>query len=167
MNDINTFANEKLLDFTDAVHVEISQLLEEQYGNEWLDLGVRRHCNPTQLARVEKMLHSPMRVVEMDRRDDEIYGVEHLWSIIGGNWSLFKVVFDNRTRTEACLEEIKELRHNLAHRRKRHYLLRPNLIRVLGSFVKLSWPRSDLPSLIVVRRRGRLVEFRPDTVGRR
>ena len=133
MNDINNFATDKLLDFIDAVHVRLSQILRDEFGDEWIELGVRKHCAPKNLDRVEKMLRSPMRVVEMDKRDDEIYGVEHLGSIICGNWRVFKQVFDNRNRTEACLDEIKELRHNLAHRRKRHSLLRPNLIRVLGS----------------------------------
>ena len=133
MSDINAYANDWLLEFMDAVHPKIAKKLKDSFGDDWLDYGVRRHCNPKQLTRVEKMLRSPMRVVEMDKRDDEIYGVEHLWSIIGGNWPLFKDEFDNRNRAEACLEEIKELRHNLAHRRKRHYLLRPNLIRVMGS----------------------------------
>ena len=133
MYDINSYANERLLDFMDAVHIEFQRILQQHFGETWVNRCVRKHCNRQYFARAEKMLQSPMRVVEMDRSEDEIYGIEHLWDIIRGNWFLFNQSFENRTRTEAYLGEIKELRNNLAHRRKRHYLLRPNLIRILGS----------------------------------
>ena len=148
MNDINAYANEQLLDFMDSAHVALSQTLQKHFGPDWLELGVRKHCGTEYFARAEKMLNSPMRVVEIDKTDDEIYGVEHLWPIIGGNWStIFKRIFQDRARTESCLGEIKELRHNLSHRRKRHYLLRTNLIRVMGScrmiLAALGSPRAD------------------------
>ena len=133
MNDTNNYANERLLDFMDASHTVISRVLQREFGADWLDRGVRKHCGSEYFDRAAKMLRSPMRVVEMGKTDDEVYGIEHLWPIISGNWSLFKPLFQDRSRTEACLGEIKELRHNLSHRRKRHHLSRPELIRIMGS----------------------------------
>lgn len=133
MNDVNSYANEKLLEFMDAVSFELSTILQGHFGDDWVELGVRRHCDRGYFHRVEAMLRSPMRVVEMGKRDDELHGLEHLWNIIAGNWSLFKPRFQNRARTEAYLGEIAELRHNLAHRRKRHSVLPSDLIRVMGS----------------------------------
>ena len=132
MADINNYANDLLLDFCDQVHSELARTLEEHFGSDWVDLGVRKHFRPDYFDRIEKMLRSPMRVVEMERDDDEVFGLEHLWNIINGNWSLFRQTFENKNRTETYLGEIAELRHNLAHRRKRHYLLRSDLIRILG-----------------------------------
>ena len=34
MNDINNFATDKLLDFIDAVHVRLSQILRDEFGDE-------------------------------------------------------------------------------------------------------------------------------------
>ena len=147
MNDVNSYADEKLLEFMDAVHEELSRVLRGRFGDDWMDLSVRKHCDQEYFDRVETMLRSPMRVVEMDKRSDELHGIEHLWNIIGGNWSLFKPIFQNRARTEAYLGEITELRHNLAHRRKSHYLLPSHLARVMGScrmiLTALESPRAD------------------------
>ena len=153
VNDINAYANERLLDFMDAAHTEVSSTLRDHFGTDWVDHGVRKHCDRKYFTRVEAMLHSPMRVVEMERTDEEIYGIEHLWQIINGNWSLFEQTFENKTRTEAYLSEITELRHNLAHRRNRHYLLRSSLVRIMGScqmiLTALKSPSADIFSDIV------------------
>ena len=133
MTNINTYAEELLLDFYDAVHSELSRILEAKFGGDWIVLGIRKHFKQDYFERVEKMLRSPMRAVEMDRNDDEIYGIEHIWNIIGGNWTLFKPFFEDKLRIQTYLGEVTELRHNLAHRKKRHLLLRSNLIRILGS----------------------------------
>ena len=132
--DINAYANDRLLDFCDAVHAELSRRLNAHFGAQWLELGVRKHLPRDYFERVQKMLQNPMRVVDMDRQDDELSGIEHLWNIINGNWSsVFESAFQHRVRTEAYLGEITELRHNLAHRRRRHCLLRTDLVRILGS----------------------------------
>lgn len=131
MPDINTYANDRLLDFIDAVHKELSKRLRDQFGDDWLDLGVRKHFGPDYFRRVEQMLNSPMRVVDMARQDEELYGIEHLWNIVNGNWQLFQEDFDDKARTQVYLSEITELRHNLAHRRNRHYLLRSTLFRIM------------------------------------
>ena len=133
MADINTYANELLLDFCDAAHTEFVRLLKGKFGDEWLERGVRKHFKEDYFIRVENMLRSPMRTVEMDRNDDEMFGIEHLWNIVNGNWRMFKPVFEDKIRTQAYLGEITELRHNLAHRRKRHCLLKSNLVRIIGS----------------------------------
>ena len=134
MADINNYANDLLLDFIDSVHVELARELNGHFGQNWLDLGVRTHFKADQFTRVEKMLQSPMRVVDMNKIDEEIYGIEHLWNIIEGNWApLFQRLFQDKLRTQVYLGEITELRHNLAHRRSHHYLLKTNLVRVVGS----------------------------------
>ena len=133
MNDINAYTNERLLDFMDATHAELSRVLKKQFGTNWVESGIRKHLNSKYFERVEKMLHSPMRVIEMGKNAEEIHGIEHLWNIINGNWALFENTFEDRNRTETYLGEITELRHNLAHRRKRHYVLRSNLIRIMGN----------------------------------
>ena len=73
-----------------------------------------------------------MRVIDMKREESglDLYGVEHLWQIVNGSWKgLFEDTFRNKVRTEACLGEITEVRHNLAHRHKHHVVLRSSLIR--------------------------------------
>ena len=147
MADINTYADELLLDFYDAAHTELVLLLKGQFGDKWLEFGVRKHFKKDYFIRVEKMLRSPMRAVEMDRDDDEIFGIEHLWNIVNGNWPIFKPIFEDKIRTQTYLSEITELRNNLAHRRKRHHLLKSNLIRIAGScqilLSALKSPRAD------------------------
>ncbi len=133
MSAINEFANDLLLDFADAMHAEMARLLETQFGNDWLRVGVRKHFQEMHFSRVESMLQNPMRVVEMNRDGDEIHGLEHFWNIINGNWGLFGEHLKDRKRTEVFLGEIAELRHNLAHRRKRHVLLRRDLVRIVGN----------------------------------
>lgn len=147
MSDINNYANDLLLDFCDAVHVELSQVLTDKFGNDWLEKGVGRHFPSDYFDRVKKMLLSRVRAVEMEREDDELFGIEHLWNIVAGNWELFKGRFEDRARTQVYFSEASELRHNLAHRRARHVLLRSNLIRILGGcqilLSALESPRSD------------------------
>ena len=133
MPDINTYADELLIDFADAVHSEFNQTLAAEFGEDWLLQGVRKHFPGEQFDRVERMLTNPMRVVEMDKSPEEIHGLEHFWRIIEGNWRLFDSRFVDKKRTQVYLDEITELRHNLAHRRKRHTLLRSHLIRIVGS----------------------------------
>ena len=43
MADINTYANDRLIDFADAMHAEIATILAREFGDEWLSHGVRRH----------------------------------------------------------------------------------------------------------------------------
>lgn len=75
------------------------------------------------------MLTSPMRVIDMGKTDEELYGVEHLSQIILGNWPIFGDAFGKRTRTEVYFGEISELRHNVSHRRQHHMLSRSELLR--------------------------------------
>ena len=133
MADINRYADELLLDFADATHAEFNRILTTEFGNEWLKEGVRKHFPAEQFLRVERMLSNPMRVVEMNKSPDEVHGLEHFWRIVDGNWRLFGPLFGDKRRTQVYLEEITELRNNLAHRRRRHTLLRSNLIRIVGS----------------------------------
>lgn len=129
MTDITSYTHELLLDFLDAFHFEISRRLGDEYGDRWLELGVRPKVGKGYFEKAEKMLRSPMRVVEMDRDDDEIYGAEHIYNIVQGNWKLFGELAQDKQRTEVYLLEVTELRHNLAHRRRRHVLLRNDLVR--------------------------------------
>ena len=131
MASISAYADELLLDFADAVHAELAHVLREHFGNDWLARGVRKHFPEKQFSRVEAMLKNPMRVVEMNKARSDLHGLEHFWNIINGNWELFRVSFQDKQRTEVFLSEIAELRHNLAHRRKHHTLLRGNLIRIV------------------------------------
>ena len=156
MSNINDYANDLLLDFIDAAHVELSGILKQEYSNDWLELGVRKHFPSEYFARVERMLGSPMRVVDMGKEEDDIYGIEHLWNIINGNWNLLRAFIDDKDkiRLQACLEEVTELRNNLAHRRKHHVLLRSDLIRSMGScqlvLSALRSPRADSFSEVAV-----------------
>ena len=133
MPSINEYADALLLDFADAAHVKISAELKATYGDEWLHQGVRKHFQASQFYRVERMLQNPMRVVDMGKADEELHGLEHFWQIINGNWPLFGETFGDKKRAEVYLSEISELRNNLAHRRKRHILLRGDLIRIAGN----------------------------------
>ena len=133
MSDINTYANDRLIDFADAIHAEIARILRDEFGTGWLSQGVRKHFAESQFSRVERSLTNPMRVIEMDRTSEEIHGLEHFWTIINGNWRLFSQLLRDRTRAETYLSEISEMRHNLAHRKKRHVLLNHELLRVMGN----------------------------------
>ena len=133
MTNINNYAEGLLLEFADAVHAELGRLLREEFGDEWLLKGVRKHFPEQQFFRVETMLNNPMRVVEMGKTPEEIHGLEHFCQIIGGNWNLFKDAFGDRARTEVYLREIAELRNNLAHRMNHHVLLKSDLIRIIGN----------------------------------
>ena len=147
MASINAYADELLLDFVDAAHVELTRVLQGHFGADWLTHGVHRHFKKEQFSRIEALLTNPMRVVEMNKAPEELYGLEHFWNIIGGNWPLFQARFEDKKRTEVFLGEIAELRHNLAHRRKHHTLLRPNLIRIVDDcrlvLAALNSPRAD------------------------
>ena len=136
MNDINTYANELLIDFADAMHGEITRLLHVRFGDDWLAAGVRSHFKSDQFSKVERMLQNPMRVTDMNKSPEDLHGLEHFWNIINGNWKLFQDVFKDKKRTEVYFGEISELRHNLAHRRKRNVLLKSDLIRIVGNCAK-------------------------------
>ncbi|MYA50760.1 MAG: hypothetical protein F4Y25_08525 [Chloroflexi bacterium] len=127
--DINNYTNDLLLDFLDAFHNELVRLLKLEYGDRWLETGVSRHFNPEYFARTEEMLSSPMRAVDMPREPEELYGVEHLAKIVDGNRKIFRPLFQDIDRTRVYLGEIAELRHNLAHRRRRHLVRLEDLIR--------------------------------------
>ena len=129
MTDINSYANDLLIDFLDAFHEQLHSILEAEYGPDWLAVGVEKHLDSKGVERARDMLTSPMRVVDMRKSDDELYGVEHLGNIVIGNWRLFRDRFHDRPRTEVYFKEIAELRHNVSHRRARHILRRRDLTR--------------------------------------
>lgn len=129
MTDINSYANDLLIDFLDAAHEQIRGTLEREHGEGWLSVGVERHIGAGAFARTREMLTSPMAVVDMGKTDEELYGVEHLSNIILGNWELFGDAFGNRNRTEVYFGEVSELRHNVSHRRQHHMLRRGDLLR--------------------------------------
>ena len=129
MSDINSYANDLLIDFLDAAHKELRRVLHEEFGDAWFEEGIARHLNSSALDRTRAMLASPMATIDMDRVDEEIYGVEHLGSVVIGNWGLLGETFGNRQRTEVYFGEISELRHNVSHRRQRHMLRRGDLLR--------------------------------------
>lgn len=129
MADINSYANDLLLDFLDAAHAEIRARLEAEMGNDWLARGVERHLAPDYFTRTREMLDSPMRIVDMGKADEELYGVEHLANIVTGNWNLFGDGFGDRKRTEVYFGEVTELRHNVSHRRPHHMIRRGDLLR--------------------------------------
>lgn len=129
MPDITSYTNDLLLDFLDGFHAEISRRLSDEFGDQWIELGVRPKMGKSYFEKAEKMLRSPMRVVDMDKGDDEIYGLEHIINIVQGNWKLFDELAGDKERTQVYLLEVSELRHNLAHRRKRHVVLRNDLVR--------------------------------------
>ena len=106
MSDINSYANDLLIEFLDAAHESIESVLRDEFGNAWFGEGVERHLRSAALNRTREMLTSPMAVVDMEKTDEELYGVEHLSSIIVGNWSLFGDAFGNRQRTEVYFGEV-------------------------------------------------------------
>ena len=113
--DINDFAFKLLIEFFDAANTELVSILKDEFGDQWLEEGVRRHLDKKSVARTEKMLNNPMRVVDMGKEEEDLYGVEHIWNIIAGNWKkLFGPIFQDWARTQEFLSEITELRNNLA-----------------------------------------------------
>ena len=133
MTDINTYANNLLIEFLDASHDAISSVLRSEFGDSWFSDGIERHLDSRSLDRTRKMLASPMAVVDMDKTDEELYGVEHIANIINGNWSLFGDTFGNRNRTRVYFEQIAELRHNISHRRQHHMLSTRELFRFVDN----------------------------------
>ncbi len=132
--DINDYANGLLLEFLDAFHTQLKADLQELYGDEWFERGVQRHFTADYIDRTRQMLESPMRVVDLGKSDEEVYGVEHLSTIVLGNWKdIYKQRFRDRSRTEVWLREIAEIRHNVSHRRRRHFLRRSELARFAHS----------------------------------
>lgn len=129
-SDINTYANELLLDFLDAFHETLKADLRAAYGDDWLAQGVAKHFKKDYFERTRKMLDSPMRVVDMGKGDDELYGVEHLTNIVIGNWSIYKERLVDRDRVKVYLGEIAEVRHNVSHRRGHHVLRRAEVTRL-------------------------------------
>ena len=129
--NINDYANEKLMDFLDGFHGRMVSGLKEALGNDWLEKGVRKHFSEEGLSRTKNMLSNPMRVVDMGKSTDDIYGIEHLSNIVNGNWDTFGPLFGDRARATGYLGEITELRNNLAHRRKEHIIRRVDLIRFI------------------------------------
>lgn len=128
--DINDYANDVLLEFLDAFHEQLQADLKGRYGADWLKQGVERHVNAQYLGRTRQMLEAPMRVVDMGKTDEELFGVEHLWNIVSGNWKdVYEQGFGNRNRAEVWFGEVAELRHNVSHRRRRHFLRRSELVR--------------------------------------
>jgi hypothetical protein len=86
---------------------------------------------PDYFERTRQMLESPMRVVDMGKTDDELVGIEHLWNIVAGNWkTIYGPRFTDRNRTEVYFGELAEVRHNISHRRRRHYLRRGEVVRL-------------------------------------
>lgn len=83
----------------------------------------------------------------MNKSSEDVHGLEHFWNIINGNWRLFQKHFQDKMRTQVYLDEISELRHNLAHRRRHNILLKSDLIRIVGSCAKclsaLESPQSE------------------------
>lgn len=129
-SDINDYANGLLLEFLDAFHEQLRADLQERHGDEWLEQGVQRHFKADYFDRARKMLESPMRMVDMGKTDEELFGVEHLSNIVVGNWKdIYEPRFRDRRRTEVYLAEIAEVRHNISHRRRRHFLRRSELVR--------------------------------------
>jgi hypothetical protein len=104
--------------------------LQEEFGDEWLEKGVYRHLASEYFERTKAMLDAPMRVVDMGKTDDELFGVEHLGNVVKGNWRLFRDRLGSRERVDVYLGEIAEVRHNVAHRRKRHVLRRSEVSRL-------------------------------------
>lgn len=126
--DINEYANGLLLEFLDAFHGQLKADLQQVHGDQWFEQGIQRHFRADYFERTRQMLESPMRVVDMGKNDDEIYGVEHLSNIVSGNWKdIYRERFGDRARTEVWLKEIAEIRHNVSHRRRRHFLRRSEL----------------------------------------
>lgn len=138
MPTIAEYADERLREFLDAAHDGLKMALVQQYGQDWLEQGVRRHLDRNYFRRVEDMLANPMRVVDMGKELEDLYGIEHIWNIINGNPAAFPQFHGSagtKRRSQEFLEEISELRHNLAHRRTRQILPKRNLIRAMDNCV--------------------------------
>ena len=137
MTDINTYANDHLVEFVDEFHLKIRKELSAEFGENWLELGVFKHFKPDYFSTVREMLESPMRVVDMGKTEEDLYGIEHVWQIVNGNWRLFGEFFGQRAedkrRVEVTFSEITEVRNNIAHRRGKHLLGRIDLIRFLDN----------------------------------
>ena len=129
MSDITTYTADLLLDFADAFHHKLAIVLKEEFGEQWIAKGIRKHFKSDYFDRTDEMLTSPLRVVDMEREDDELYGLEHFRNIITGNWHIFETTFQDKERTGVYFKEIAEMRHNLAHRRGHHVVLRNDLFR--------------------------------------
>ena len=129
MSYINSYTNDLLIEFLDAIHDQIKARLQQEFGDQWFRDGVERHLHRSTFDRAREMLQSPMATVDMGKTDEELYGVEHLSSILLGNWPIFQDDLKSRSRTEVYLGEIAELRHNVSHRRQRHMLRRRELLR--------------------------------------
>lgn len=138
MADITTYTNDLVLDFLDAFHTELKRVLESKLGERWLTDGIHRPVGPKVFERVDKMLNSPMRVVDMGQNDEELYDVDHIRNIVEGNWKgIFDDIFVNRDRTLSCLGEIGEVRVNLRHRRNRHKVFRGDLMRCVQNCLRI------------------------------
>ena len=138
MPTIAEYADECLREFLDAAHDGLKMALVQQYGQDWLEQGVRRPQQQESFRRVEEMLANSMRVVDMGKEPEDLYGIEHIWNIINGNPAAFPNFHGsatNKRRSQEFLEEITELRNNLAHRRTRHILPKRNLIRIIDNCV--------------------------------
>ena len=133
MADINSYANDRLIEFTDAMHECLTDILIGEFGEDWLEQGVRKHFPDDYFARIAYMIQNPMSVVDMGKDAQDLHGLEHFWNIVNGNWKQFGDYFQDRKRTEVYLGEIAELRHNLSHRRGHHILLKSDLVRIMGN----------------------------------
>jgi tetratricopeptide (TPR) repeat protein len=132
--DINTYANDLLIEFLDAFHVRLKELLEGAYAGQWFERGVRPYLPGDLDGKTRSMLENPMRVVDMGKASEELFGVEHLSKIVAGNWKpVFRDLFQDKKRTDVYLDEIREMRHNLAHRRGAHVLQMSELGRFTGN----------------------------------
>ena len=131
MADINAYANDLLIEFLDAMHDKLRQHLSARYGEAWFTDGVQPHLNSNALERTREMLEAPMAIIDMEKTDEELYGVEHLSNIVLGNWISFADVFGDRNRAQVYFGEITELRHNVSHRRQHHMLSRGELLRFM------------------------------------
>ena len=164
MADINDYANNLLIDFSDALHAELKRILQVAYGSNWIARGVRKHFHADQFTRVEAMLQNPLRVVDMNKTQEDFHGLEHFWNIINGNWRLFQPFFQDKQRTEVYLGEITELRHNLAHRRRSHVLLKGDLVRIVGNCAKCLFS-PGFGILCAIPRECGLLDIRSDFLG--
>ena len=129
MTDINSYASGLLLEFLEAADERIREVLKSHFGESWHSEGMLKHLPREALERAQKMIDAPLATVDMGKALNELHGVEHLGSVVAGNWPLFQDCFGNRNRTEVYFNEISELRHNIAHRRKHHMLRREELLR--------------------------------------
>jgi hypothetical protein len=135
--DINGYTNDLLIKFLDAFHERLRSLLREQYGDQWFQQGVHPWLPVAMEGRTRSMLENPMRVVDMDKSHDELFGVEHLAKIVAGNWKTFRPLLHDKARTQVYLDEIREMRHNLSHRRGKHVLQVGEVARFTGNCAAL------------------------------